>query len=113
MACFFLYNINTNIYHFQSMKHYTPYTGNTRKYHQIDVYIYQCDDILYKNYSCNFSLKYSGPMLFSLILGNFVILLQAANPGCVLEDFVRWYSPRDWVEEKIVNSDGSVASKGR
>ena len=22
--------------------------------------------------------------------------LQAANPGCVLEDFVRWYSPPDW-----------------
>ncbi|CAI5987213.1 unnamed protein product [Closterium sp. NIES-65] len=21
---------------------------------------------------------------------------QAANPGCVLEDFVRWYSPPDW-----------------
>ncbi|TPX62772.1 hypothetical protein SpCBS45565_g06933 [Spizellomyces sp. 'palustris'] len=24
---------------------------------------------------------------------------KAANPGCGLEDFVRWYSPRDWVEE--------------
>ena len=24
---------------------------------------------------------------------------QAANPGCLLEDFVRWYSPRDWIEE--------------
>lgn len=24
---------------------------------------------------------------------------KAANPGCVLEDFVRWYSPADWVEE--------------
>ena len=23
---------------------------------------------------------------------------KAANPGCVLEDFVRWYSPRDFVE---------------
>ncbi|XP_071844702.1 rab3 GTPase-activating protein catalytic subunit-like isoform X2 [Apostichopus japonicus] len=23
---------------------------------------------------------------------------KAANPGCSLEDFVRWYSPRDWVE---------------
>jgi hypothetical protein len=22
---------------------------------------------------------------------------QAANPGCALEDFVRWYSPRDWI----------------
>ena len=24
--------------------------------------------------------------------------MQAANPGCRLEDFVRWYSPRDWEE---------------
>ena len=23
---------------------------------------------------------------------------QAANPGCLLADFVRWYSPRDWIE---------------
>eukprot|EP00965_Chrysotila_dentata_P097889 3236338-Pleurochrysis_carterae.AAC.1 len=22
---------------------------------------------------------------------------KAANPGCVLEDFVRWHSPRDWI----------------
>jgi len=22
---------------------------------------------------------------------------KAANPGCCLEDFVRWHSPRDWV----------------
>lgn len=30
---------------------------------------------------------------------------KAANPNCVIEDFVRWYSPRDWVEyeEKIVD----------
>lgn len=26
---------------------------------------------------------------------------KAANPGCSLEDFVRWYSPRDWVEEPV------------
>nr|CAD7259140.1 unnamed protein product [Timema shepardi] len=24
---------------------------------------------------------------------------QAANPGACLEDFIRWYSPRDWIEE--------------
>ncbi|XP_044266890.1 rab3 GTPase-activating protein catalytic subunit [Tribolium madens] len=23
---------------------------------------------------------------------------KAANPGSVLEDFIRWYSPRDWIE---------------
>lgn len=22
---------------------------------------------------------------------------KAANPGCCLEDFVRWHSPRDWI----------------
>jgi len=40
---------------------------------------------------------------------------QAANPGCMLEDFVRWYSPRDWREggddEKA--SGGGKASRGR
>ena len=25
---------------------------------------------------------------------------KAANPGATLGDFVRWYSPRDWVEEE-------------
>ncbi|XP_042451977.1 rab3 GTPase-activating protein catalytic subunit-like [Zingiber officinale] len=23
---------------------------------------------------------------------------KAANPGCILEDFIRWYSPPDWME---------------
>ncbi|KAL4221433.1 Rab3 GTPase-activating protein catalytic subunit [Mactra antiquata] len=31
---------------------------------------------------------------------------KAANPGCVLEDFVRWYSPRDWIEETIQDENG-------
>ena len=26
-------------------------------------------------------------------------IFKAANPGCVLADFVRWHSPRDWEEE--------------
>lgn len=25
---------------------------------------------------------------------------KAANPDCIIEDFIRWYSPADWVEEK-------------
>lgn len=25
---------------------------------------------------------------------------KAANPGAVVEDFIRWYSPRDWIEEE-------------
>lgn len=27
---------------------------------------------------------------------------KAANPGCVLADFVRWHSPRDWDTEKVL-----------
>lgn len=30
---------------------------------------------------------------------------KAANPAAKLEDFIRWYSPRDWIEE---DSDGNV-----
>lgn len=37
---------------------------------------------------------------------------KAANPGCILEDFVRWHSPPDWepagdVERKEDDSDSS------
>ncbi|KAJ8979498.1 hypothetical protein NQ317_007681 [Molorchus minor] len=28
---------------------------------------------------------------------------KAANPGSVVEDFIRWYSPRDWIEEEEVD----------
>lgn len=27
---------------------------------------------------------------------NTTVIWQAANPGCVLEDFIRWHSPPDW-----------------
>jgi Rab3 GTPase-activating protein catalytic subunit len=27
---------------------------------------------------------------------------KAANPGCILADFVRWYSPRDWLADDSV-----------
>ena len=37
---------------------------------------------------------------------------KAANPGCTLGDFVRWYSPRDWIEDEIVDDDGSISAKG-
>ncbi|KAM8933756.1 rab3 GTPase-activating protein catalytic subunit isoform 2-T2 [Pelodytes ibericus] len=37
---------------------------------------------------------------------------KAANPGCGLEDFVRWYSPRDYVEEEVVDDEGSVVIRG-
>lgn len=31
---------------------------------------------------------------------------KAANPGAILEDFIRWYSPRDWIEGDEVNEYG-------
>ncbi|XP_029166828.1 rab3 GTPase-activating protein catalytic subunit [Nylanderia fulva] len=31
---------------------------------------------------------------------------KAANPGAVLEDFIRWYSPRDWIDEEGVDEWG-------
>ncbi|XP_061697814.1 rab3 GTPase-activating protein catalytic subunit isoform X1 [Syngnathoides biaculeatus] len=37
---------------------------------------------------------------------------KAANPGSVLEDFVRWYSPRDFLEEEMVNEKGQTVFKG-
>ncbi|KAI3768986.1 hypothetical protein L6452_00082 [Arctium lappa] len=44
---------------------------------------------------------------------------KAANPGCILEDFVRWHSPPDWTEastddesKEYVNGDNS-SSKGQ
>ncbi|XP_042233003.1 rab3 GTPase-activating protein catalytic subunit-like isoform X2 [Homarus americanus] len=40
---------------------------------------------------------------------------KAANPGAVLEDFVRWYSPRDWIEEASDDSSqppcGSLSAR--
>ncbi|XP_064646210.1 rab3 GTPase-activating protein catalytic subunit-like [Lineus longissimus] len=38
---------------------------------------------------------------------------KAANPGCVLEDFVRWYSPRDYVIEEVMTEEGKVVKKGQ
>ncbi|XP_046902432.1 rab3 GTPase-activating protein catalytic subunit isoform X1 [Hypomesus transpacificus] len=37
---------------------------------------------------------------------------KAANPGCALEDFVRWYSPRDYVEEEAVDERGEAVVRG-
>ncbi|XP_020554460.1 rab3 GTPase-activating protein catalytic subunit [Sesamum indicum] len=36
---------------------------------------------------------------------------KAANPGCILEDFVRWHSPPDWLENDT-SSDLDNASDG-
>ncbi|KAM6897052.1 rab3 GTPase-activating protein catalytic subunit [Xenentodon cancila] len=37
---------------------------------------------------------------------------KAANPGCVLEDFVRWYSPRDYVEKEEQDEKGQTVVTG-
>ncbi|XP_018417310.1 PREDICTED: rab3 GTPase-activating protein catalytic subunit isoform X2 [Nanorana parkeri] len=37
---------------------------------------------------------------------------KAANPGCSLEDFVRWYSPRDYVVEEVMDESGNKVIKG-
>nr|GMC76448.1 rab3 GTPase-activating protein catalytic subunit [Ipomoea batatas] len=34
---------------------------------------------------------------------------KAANPGCILEDFVRWHSPPDWMENE--SSESNVTLK--
>ncbi|KAG8365093.1 hypothetical protein BUALT_Bualt18G0068400 [Buddleja alternifolia] len=45
---------------------------------------------------------------------------KAANPGCILEDFVRWHSPPDWLEnesstdlEDTSNNVDSISVKGQ
>ncbi|XP_057795279.1 uncharacterized protein LOC131011517 [Salvia miltiorrhiza] len=43
---------------------------------------------------------------------------KAANPGCTLEDFVRWHSPPDWTEDDTSSdlddtSEGSDSVKGQ
>ncbi|CAH1133683.1 unnamed protein product [Ceutorhynchus assimilis] len=31
---------------------------------------------------------------------------KAANPGSLVEDFIRWYSPRDWIESEELDEHG-------
>lgn len=40
---------------------------------------------------------------------------KAANPGCILEDFVRWHSPPDWTEPEPSDDcvDSSIGSDSR
>lgn len=35
---------------------------------------------------------------------------KAANPGCQFEDFIRWHSPRDWIEQE---TDDMASSPGK
>lgn len=42
-----------------------------------------------------------GPDIYSVTLvSTDMSAFKASNPGCVLGDFVRWHSPKDWDEEK-------------
>uniref|UniRef100_T1J5I1 Rab3 GTPase-activating protein catalytic subunit n=1 Tax=Strigamia maritima TaxID=126957 RepID=T1J5I1_STRMM len=36
---------------------------------------------------------------------------KAANPTCCLEDFVRWYSPRDWIQEDDEGKKGHLSTR--
>ncbi|KAE8654225.1 hypothetical protein F3Y22_tig00117056pilonHSYRG01160 [Hibiscus syriacus] len=38
---------------------------------------------------------------------------KAANPGCILEDFVRWISPPDWTEAEPSNEVNSSVTRGQ
>ncbi|GAB4849614.1 hypothetical protein Ancab_004408 [Ancistrocladus abbreviatus] len=37
---------------------------------------------------------------------------KAANPGCILEDFVRWHSPPDWTEVDSLKEADGISSGG-
>lgn len=49
--------------------------------------------------------KLRAKMMSALLLSD-MESFKAANPGAVLEDFIRWYSPRDWVEDPGVDEWG-------
>ncbi|KAK6229743.1 Rab3GAP catalytic subunit [Theobroma cacao] len=38
---------------------------------------------------------------------------KAANPGCILEDFVRWHSPPDWTESEPSDEVNSLVTRGQ
>ncbi|XVF03833.1 hypothetical protein REPUB_Repub05bG0026700 [Reevesia pubescens] len=38
---------------------------------------------------------------------------KAANPGCILEDFVRWHSPPDWIETEPSDEVNSSVTRGQ
>ncbi|KAJ8532558.1 hypothetical protein K7X08_012481 [Anisodus acutangulus] len=42
---------------------------------------------------------------------------KAANPGCILEDFVRWHSPPDWMEcdtnDETLDANDSLSGRGQ
>ncbi|XP_076631744.1 RAB3 GTPase activating protein subunit 1 isoform X1 [Colletes latitarsis] len=56
--------------------------------------------------------KYASEMrarLMSASLLSDMESFKAANPGAILEDFIRWYSPRDWIENGETDEWGQPA----
>ncbi|CAI5964586.1 unnamed protein product [Closterium sp. NIES-65] len=59
-----------------------------------------------------------GPLITSMYLEELeeaVMHMQAfkaANPGCILEDFVRWYSPADWSSDAPSTRMGGGGAEG-
>jgi len=37
--------------------------------------------------------------LCNSVLQSDMASFKAANPGCIFEDFIRWHSPKDWIEK--------------
>ncbi|KAM7283665.1 hypothetical protein ISCGN_000772 [Ixodes scapularis] len=56
-----------------------------------------------------FSLEPGAPNLAASLLHQ---KLQAANPGATLSDFVRWYSPRDWIAPVVDPVTGKTLEEG-
>ncbi|KAJ3155310.1 Rab3 GTPase-activating protein catalytic subunit [Geranomyces michiganensis] len=40
-----------------------------------------------------------------------MMAFKAANPGCGIEDFVRWWSPRDWIEDSHDGGGGGLSTR--
>ncbi|GAQ90863.1 hypothetical protein KFL_006940020 [Klebsormidium nitens] len=50
--------------------------------------------------------------LHSRMLSSDMSAFKAANPGALLEDFVRWHSPRDWLPEDSETRTGTGTGTG-
>ncbi|KAF2314183.1 hypothetical protein GH714_023924 [Hevea brasiliensis] len=62
------------------------------------------------------AFSYSSIMKWIIVILLIKFLGHAANPGCILEDFVRWHSPPDWtdiLDEANEFSEGGDASSTR
>ncbi|GAB0098823.1 Rab3 GTPase-activating protein catalytic subunit [Sergentomyia squamirostris] len=53
-----------------------------------------------------------GTQMMSASLLSDMESFKAANPNGKIEDFIRWYSPRDWIEDEEALADGEKQKKG-